>query len=60
MARTLHAHDVCSRWEETECQYCGYPLLLGDVAYYADDGIVYCSAKCYNADKAHEERIHTA
>jgi len=41
-------YKISRRTEETECDECGYPLYIGDRAYMAPDGYVYCSRACQN------------
>jgi hypothetical protein len=50
-ARTRRYH-VASAAEETQCRWCGYPLLVGDVAFEVpgDDLSGYCSDLCARRD----------
>lgn len=38
---------IIRRWQdETQCDWCGYPLYIGDVAYMDTSNKVYCGKKC--------------
>ena len=48
-------YTINDRTEETECDYCGYPLYIGDNAILADgDRIcgIYCSETCAELDQS--------
>ncbi len=32
--------------EECQCEQCGSPRYVGDVVYFTEDGLVYCSRAC--------------
>jgi hypothetical protein len=41
MTYTIHDHT-----EETTCDYCGFPLYVGDKAIEDTRGLVFCSDTC--------------
>jgi hypothetical protein len=45
----MERYTIKDRSEESECQYCGYPLYVGDRAMEHNDG-VYCSKTCANSE----------
>lgn len=43
----LEKYTIADRTQEADCDECGYPLYVGDTAYYCDDnGAIYCSETC--------------
>lgn len=38
--------------EECECEWCGYPMYVGDWLLDTPEGPVYCSSKCCNEGTA--------
>ena len=42
---TAERYRISNRHEEADCNYCGCPLFVGDIAFAADNA-VYCSKKC--------------
>ena len=47
-------YKIQSREEETFCQYCGCPLLVGDIAYENAASDPFCSTTC---QVVHDSRV---
>ena len=44
--------------EETSCEWCGWPLDVGDRCEDSADGSVYCSRTCLETAAEYEHRAH--
>ena len=46
-------YKIKDRYQETDCEYCGYPLYTGDTAYQAESTVIsgiYCTLSCARKD----------
>ena len=47
-------YKIKDRYQETDCEYCGYPLYTGDTAYQAESTVIsgiYCTLSCARKDQ---------